>query len=209
MSFDMYFDIETGPSFDAELYKPVFEASRVLKDPIKIEADIAEKERAWRDKLALSALTGRVVAIGWVIDDGDFQWIGENENTNEGDIIRAFFDAAKSVEKLIGFNSHAFDLPFIYRRALRWTKVPIPYDSVFPRRRRLSTVHTDIMEEWCMFDSQSRVSLNNLARFFGLEGKTGNGKDFAELYRLNREEAVAYLKHDVELTRQIANRMGL
>ena len=208
MSFDLYFDIETGPSSDAELYRPEFQANRSFKDPLKIAEDLLKKEQEWTEKLALSALTGRIIAIGWVIDDGEFEWVGEDENTNEGDIIRKFFEVAQSCEKLVGFNSHSFDLPFIYRRALRWTKVPIPYDSIFPRRRRLSTIHTDIMEEWCMFDTQNRVSLNNLAKFFELEGKTGSGKDFAELYHVNRESAVAYLKHDVELTRKIANRMG-
>ena len=49
------FDIETGPAPLEQLtaIMPEFEASGTLKDPVKIEADIAKKRAAWLDKAAL------------------------------------------------------------------------------------------------------------------------------------------------------------
>jgi predicted PolB exonuclease-like 3'-5' exonuclease len=208
MSFDMYFDIETGPSADAELFKPEFQANRAFKDPVKIAEDLEKKAQEWSDKLALSALTGQILAIGWCIDDRPFEYVCVGDGLTEADVIEKFFETAISVEKLVGFNSHSFDLPFIYRRSLRYSHIMIPHDTIYPRNRRLSSIHTDLMEDWSMYDTQARVSLSNLAKFFGLRPKTGNGKDFDNLFRTNKEEAIAYLKHDVELTREIANRMG-
>ncbi len=36
------------------------------KDPIKIEAYVAEKEEEWYGRAALSAISGRVLAIGYL-----------------------------------------------------------------------------------------------------------------------------------------------
>jgi hypothetical protein len=62
------FDIETGPRSRAELAEcvPTFEAPSNWKDPEKIRAHVAEKEAEWFQSAALSALTGRVLAIGYL-----------------------------------------------------------------------------------------------------------------------------------------------
>lgn len=203
----LYFDIETGPAEDALQFEPQFEASKVLKDPVKIAADIADKRAAWWDKLALSALTGEVLAIGWAGDDDDVTIITQTSTVTEEDVIRSFWNATVSAEKLVGFNSNAFDLPFLWRRSMK-LGIRIP-DGIFEPNRRLFATNIDLMERWCWFDNQARVSLDNLAKFFGFKPKLGNGKYFAELMRTDIEEAVAYLVHDVKLTRAIGRRMGV
>ncbi len=62
------FDIETGPRSRAELAEcvPTFEAPANWKDPEKIAAYVAQKEAEWFQSAALSALTGRVLAIGYL-----------------------------------------------------------------------------------------------------------------------------------------------
>ena len=62
------FDIETGPRSRAELAEcvPTFEAPSNWKDSEKIRAYVAEKEAEWFQSAALSALTGRVLAIGYL-----------------------------------------------------------------------------------------------------------------------------------------------
>jgi DNA polymerase III epsilon subunit-like protein len=125
----------------------------------------------------------------------------------EEDVIRSFWNATVSAEKLVGFNSNAFDLPFLWRRSMK-LGIRIP-DGIFEPNRRLFATNIDLMERWCWFDNQARVSLDNLAKFFGFKPKLGNGKCFADLMRTNIEEAVAYLLHDVKLTRAIGRRMGV
>jgi predicted PolB exonuclease-like 3'-5' exonuclease len=203
----LYFDIETGPADDAVQFEPTFEASKVLKDPVKIAADIADKRAAWWDRLALSALTGQVLAIGWAGDDGEVTVITQTSTVDEADVIRAFWNATTTAETLVGFNSNAFDLPFLWRRSIK-LGIRIP-DGIFEPNRRLFSTNIDLMERWCWFDSQARVSLDNLAKFFGFPPKKGSGKHFAELMRENIEEAVEYLIHDVEITQAIGRRMGV
>jgi predicted PolB exonuclease-like 3'-5' exonuclease len=203
----LYFDIETGPADDAVQFEPQFEASKVLKDPLKIAADIADKRAAWWDKLALSALTGQVLAIGWAGDDGEVTVITQTSILSEIDVITAFWNATRSAETLVGFNSNAFDLPFLWRRSIK-LGIVIPH-GIFEPNRRLFATNIDLMERWCWFDSQARVSLDNLAKFCGFPPKKGSGKFFADLFRTNIAEAVAYLEHDVKLTRAIGRRMGV
>lgn len=207
MTKNLHFDIETGPAGDASQFEPIFEASKVLKDPTKIAVDIADKRQAWYDKLALSALTGQVLAIGWAGDDGDVTIITQTSTVTEADVIETFWNVTRGAQRLVGFNSNTFDLPFLWRRSLKLgLKIP---DGIFEPNRRLSSNNLDLMERWTWFDNQARVSLDNLAKFCGLPPKLGSGKHFADLMHTSIEEAVAYLKHDVELTRSLARRMGI
>lgn len=203
----LYFDIETGAAEDAVQFEPTFEASKVLKDPVKIAADIADKRAAWWDRLALSALTGQVLAIGWAGDDGEVAIVTQTSTVDEADVIRAFWNATTTAETLVGFNSNAFDLPFLWRRSIK-LGIRIP-DGIFEPNRRLFATNIDLMERWCWFDNQARVSLDNLAKFLGFPPKKGSGKHFAELMRENIHEAIEYLIYDVQLTRLIGRRMGV
>lgn len=203
----LFFDIETGPASDAHLFEPVFEASRVLKDPSKIAADIEDKRRQWLDKLALSALTGQVLAIGWAGDSGAVTIVCQDDKITEADVIRSFWDATTGAERLVGFNSNTFDLPFLWRRSIKLGLL-IPH-GIFEPNRRLSSNNLDLMERWTWFDNQARVSLDNLAKFCGLPQKTSSGKYFSELLHNDRAAALAYLEHDVKLTRAIGGRMGV
>lgn len=203
----LFFDIETGPAQDAHLFEPVFEASRVLKDPSKIAADIEDKRRQWLDKLALSALTGQVLAIGWAAEYGEVETVCQDGNTDEAEVIRQFWAATIPAVKIVGYNSNTFDLPYLWRRSFK-LGIEIP-NGIFDVGRRLSANNIDLMERWMWFDNQSRVSLDNMAKFCGLPQKTGSGKFFSELFQTDRAAAIAYLVHDVELTRQIGGRMGI
>ena len=59
------FDIETAPLADAEAYLPTPRPRGNLKDPAKIEADLAAKAAAALDKAALDPDLCRIVAAGW------------------------------------------------------------------------------------------------------------------------------------------------
>ncbi len=66
----------------------------------------------------------------------------------------------------------------------------------------------DLMERWGLGDKQDRISLKDIAKFFDLPPKTGDGADFANLWATNKEAAIEYLKLDIELTEMVAKRMG-
>ncbi len=62
------FDIETAPLVDADVYLPTPKPRANLKDPAKIEADLAAKAAAALDKAALDPDLCRIVAAGWECD---------------------------------------------------------------------------------------------------------------------------------------------
>jgi predicted PolB exonuclease-like 3'-5' exonuclease len=201
---NIYFDIETRPAADAMQFKPTFAAPANLKDPAKIEAAIAEKEAEWLGRLALSAVTGEVCAIGYAIGEGPIELLIGKET----EVIRIFWTVVKkTMGTLVGFNSNGFDLPFLWRRSLKCGIAPAP--GVYERNRRLSYQHCDLMEIWSWHNNQERISLANLSKYLGLQAKTGSGAFFADLLLTDRAAAEEYLRLDVELVRQIAGRMGV
>lgn len=119
------FDIETGPVPEPELarVKPTFTANRSYKDPAKIAADLAEKEAAWRENAALSAVTGRVLAIGMIDAFGHTTIV--HDSADEAMVIRRFWleltNTSPPYRPAIwgGFGIFHFDLPFLIRRSWR------------------------------------------------------------------------------------------
>jgi len=205
----LIFDIETGPMPDDELetVKPEFKARANLRDPAKIAEDLAQKEVEWRDKAALSALTGRVVCVGFA--DGDEVEFWGNRNEPERDIVAATFAridrAILRNQKVAGHNIVGFDLPFLRRRAWK-LDVPMP-KMVTENDWRRSPHLIDTMDLWSCNVYGDRISLDNLGRHFGLQPKTHSGAEFASLWDSDREAALAYLEYDLWLTQRVYERL--
>lgn len=213
----IFFDIETGPISDPELSSmtPPFDPAEVktgnLKDPEKIAAKRAEAEanhqREFVERAALDPLTGRVLAVGLLSPQGEFRLIGHED---EAAILREFWGACcggtSGINRMVGFNTHTFDLPFLIRRSFKH-QVAVP--AGIRRGRYWAEEMVDLREEWQLGDRQARGSLDMIARYFGIGAKDGNGRDFAKLWQTDRARAEAYLLKDLELTARIAGRLGI
>tara|TARA_Y100000310_G_scaffold199678_1_gene199694 strand:+ start:9017 stop:9655 length:639 start_codon:yes stop_codon:yes gene_type:complete len=211
----IFFDIETGPLPPQELEarKPPFEARKGLKDPAKIKVDLVAKEDAWLSKTTLNAFTSQVWSIaykkgaeGEVIVD---HFGPDPTPENEAGMIEGFFGYMDSHSIMCGFNIIAFDVPFIIRRAYA-LGVHVP--SSLRQRKYWYDKFVDLMDMWTLgtyrVESQNRISLNNLAKHLGLEGKTGTGDKFWSLFQVNQKEALEYAKRDVELLAEIYDKIG-
>lgn len=194
-------DTETAPL--EGITPPQFEAPATYKKPEAIAEWLERKLESWRDTLALHAETGRVLAVGW-LDDGT-----DSSGTIEGDeagILRDAWAAISGADIVVGHNLRGFDLPFLIRRSfIRGVTLP---PGLF-EGRYLASRFRDTMDAWACGVREDRISLDNLARALGVGAKTGNGAHFAETYATDREAALEYLAHDLELTRLCAERMGL
>lgn len=199
----LVFDIETSslPDSELEVVKPEFKPAANLKDPDKIKASIEEKKLAWKEDAALSALTGKVVAIGFRDKGGDFLLFTP---LTEHQIIRDFWHMMINPITLVGFNSNSFDLPFLIRRSWK-LGIPIPY--WLREGRYFSKLCVDLKDLWQLGDRQAHGTLAQLAVHFGLPGKLGSGKDFAKLLETDPESAREYLKRDLEITDQLYLKM--
>jgi len=202
-----YFDIETGPLPDEELNQilPPFDPAEVkmgnLKDPEKRAAKLAEAETNYfadaRDKAALSATTGKVLAIGLESTNGETNCLAHE---SEWDILNQFWIRFHiNSDRFIGFNIFGFDLPFLIRRS--W-KLGVPVSNI-RQGRYWNERFLDLRDLWQLGDRQAKGSLDAICRHFGLAGKNGNGKDFARLFELNQKEALKYLVNDLRMTREV------
>lgn len=215
-------DIETEPLPLAELEKlmPEFEAPDNLKDPVKIEAAIAQKKLDWLDKAALSPLTGRICAIGYHPGEADIE---TTINYTEKELLQNFWQRFDTDPDMtwIGHNLHGFDLPFIVKRSLHhWIRVPMNY--LFNHYRYPADQFVDTMKVFtCGVKPRGgkqqkgdphndNLSLDVLGKFLGLEGKSDDcGKDFGKILKEDPKRAIGYLKGDLELTFRIAKRLTI
>jgi hypothetical protein len=204
------FDIETGPRPREQIAElcPVFEAPATYKDPEKIAAAIQAKEAAWYQDAALSAITGRVLAIGYL--EATTGFIGIHASGDEATDITAFWRMIAPTgyiqAELVGFNSNSFDLPFLVRRS--WALGITPPGELLTGRW-LPSQCRDVLDVWRVGDRTERISLDRLARYLGLPGKTGSGADFAGLWAMDPTAALDYLAHDLRLTHAVACKLGL
>ena len=206
-----------------------------LKDPLKIQdkidaafdshqaavganddacvAAIEQNFAAFRDKAALSATTGRVVAIG-VAESHGIDIIGDGQESEEF-ILSEFWgtvtDCLKFSISMIGFNTKGFDLPFLIRRS--WMLgVPIP--AGVRQGRYWNDLFVDLMEVWNQGE-RGYVKLDVLCTAFGLPGKVVevdgveiSGATFHEVWNSeSRDVAVEYLRGDILLPVELARRM--
>jgi hypothetical protein len=204
------FDIETAPLPRADLAEcvPTFEAPSNWKDPEKIRAHVAEKEASWHQSAALSAVTGRVLAIGWLdAYHGDLGFFASGDEAADLATFWALVAPSGYLSAdLVGFNSNRFDLPFLIRRSWR-LGVPVP--TQFLGGRYLPRECIDIMDTWRCGVREDSIGLDALARFLGVGRKTGDGADFVSLWDMNREAALDYLANDLRLTLRCAHALGL
>ena len=230
MTTTLVFDCETSGLPEPELLAmlPPFDASEVktgnIKDPAKIAEKIAEVEknhlRDFVDRAALDPLTGRIVAIGVLPYDPRGEagpdWstppqaviIGHDD---ESQTLREFWGMVVSgdhgrLNPVVGFNICMFDLPFLFRRSWKHGITPPPG---LRRGRYWGDNVIDLRDLWQLGDRQARGGLDAVARHLGVGSKTGNGAEFADLWKRDRDAAEAYLKNDLALTAAVAGRLGV
>ena len=226
---DLFFDIETFaiPLTDEERAEKLAAVKPPgnYKKPESIAAWLEQNadqivEQDYR-KGALNALHGQIVSIAWAFDDGPIHCAdagSDGQVVSDKNVIGYFFDAIADqayhhpdpeqnlrVVRWIGHNVIDFDLRFLKQRAIINQLTPpcsIPADN-----KHGSTQVFDTMREWAGF--KNRVSLNALARAFGMGEKIMDGSAVHDLVIAGEwEELRAYNVADVELTRQVFRRLA-
>ncbi len=207
-----YFDIETGPLSIEQItpLMPEFEAPGNIKDPEKIASAIKAKQTNWIEQAALSAISGRVLCIG-VIGEQGFESVGALEHEGTEDLIlRSFWLMAtlqiQRGDSLVGFCCKMFDLPFLIRRS--WAhSIAVP--KCIWNGRYFSDQIVDVAEKWeCGVRGGDHISLDSLAKFLGIGQKIGEGKDFAGVWETDKPKALDYLRNDLELTKKAYERIS-
>jgi hypothetical protein len=204
-------DIETcGLPNAAEFLEPVTPDAR-LKDPEKIKADIADKEQARLNKLALDWNVGRIVAIGWWTEEQGTHGMVCRDEMEERIALTSFWDASRH-RTIVGFNLKGFDLRFMVQRS-RYLRVPHPIlDFSKYSRRGVTDLYLDLTFGDGTYDQGAmKRTLHAFCRRFGIPVNDDiKGAEIPALVAAGQWEQVkAHCLSDVELTVQLAQRLGV
>lgn len=212
-----YFDIETIPCQDQAVIEDIAKsitAPAQYKKPDSIaewlrENREAEAERQWL-ATSFDGGLGQVCVIAWAIGNGavSVRSVADLSAEAERELLREFFagvTGAGATVQFVGHNLIAFDLRFIWQRAMVLGVKPpfwLPRDP-----KPWSEAVFDTMLAWA--GARERISMDRLCGVFGLPGK--GDMDGSQVWPLVRDERIAevadYCAADVERTRALHRRM--
>ena len=211
----IYWDIETCAAANAAEFITEPKPPGSIKKAETLAKWQAEELPALREAAleaaALSPITGKVLAIGVMVDETPNLIHGENEAEVLNDFWKIYRELGMPSRRggdWVGFNTDSFDLPFVWKRSIINGIAP---PLLFTERGYPLGHFIDLQRMWQCGDRQAHGSLDVIARLCGFAGKTGSGAQFAILYRseLTRKTALDYLHNDLLLTKMIALRMGV
>jgi 3'-5' exonuclease len=169
----------------------------------------AEGEAAWL-KTSFDGGLGQVCVIGIAIDDGPAYSIsvGDLSVAEEARALRALFTVLGELPlntRIVGHNVVAFDIRFLWQRAMVLGIKPPPQLPRDPKP--WSEQVFDTMVAWA--GQRGAISMNNLCRVFDMPGK--GDMDGSQVWPMVRDgriaEVSAYCRGDVERTRALFSRM--
>jgi 3'-5' exonuclease len=212
MTMKIYCDVETIPSVNPPDPKEI-QAPSNYKDPLKIQAYQAEKvDETWR-KQSLDSMQGRLACIGWALEDEAPRSLTlKLDAEDERELLVQFENEIlenRGGEAItwIGHNFQSFDGVWLRRKAIQNKLLHLP--GLISLDRFKGNV-LDTMLLWSPHDPRDRVSLDRLARFLGLGGKT-EGMDGGMVWDAWQEgcldEISAYCRDDVALVREVFRKL--
>lgn len=206
------FDIETIPTNNDDV---INDLRKSIKPPAQYKKkesidqwlnDNAENElKKSLSKTSLNGMHGRVACIAFAKDDEDV--LSTEKEMTEEDVIQDFYDHIKFLEnKIITFCGHniaGFDLPFLKHRSMILGIKPPDCLLNAMKSKPWDGYIIDTMLMWST-DKDKRVSLDNLCKALGIEGKGDmNGSMVADTWLEDPQKVIDYCKDDVLKTREV------
>ncbi len=210
------FDIET-------LGFPLDSFDEIQQEYLMKFATTDEEKTETIQKLNLSALTAKIIAIGmlnpdsnqgkvlyeapreepWSSDDGMIQFIACDEH----EMLEEFWKTITHYGQFITFNGRSFDCPFIMLRSallsVKATRNLVPY-------RYATNEHCDLMEQFTFYGAVRKFNLDFYCKAFNIKSPKGSGitgLDLAPLYNERRYREIAeYCIGDVKATSELYQR---
>jgi DNA polymerase elongation subunit (family B) len=210
----LYLDIETIPCQDEDKCAAMIANA---KPPANMKKP--ETIQKWRDegagdivaKTSFDGGAGHVCCIGYhATDSGGVDRFYMNRIAAEKSMLMQFakflqIDYAQTIPVIVGHNVNNFDIRFIWQRAI-CLGVKLP--NWFPKDPKPWGEDTfDTMTAWA--GQRGTVSLDNLAGYLGLQGKSGvDGSMVAGMWAEGKHQEIAdYCMDDVRLTKAIHEKM--
>lgn len=195
----LFFDIETIPASDDLKVLAVDVLKRRKENVDKTDAEVYENS-------TFEGTLGRICCIGIIKEN--YKGIIQKEvfKGREKTILENFWKTSEDVDRFIGHNIWAFDLPFIYKRSI--INQVRPRNLNFARYRNMPIY--DTMCEWELWNFGARQRLDTLAKVMELPTSKDemDGSMVWQYYQDGRIDDIAkYCMKDVELSRKIYYKM--
>ena len=156
-------------------------------------------------KGALSALTGRIVCICTLADNGRELQEETFTGQDETELLKSFWKSLYPGDIFCGHNALAFDLTFTRQRS--WILNVRPSRRIDLRRYYTADV-IDSMQIFSGWGTTKFPGLNDLAAAFGCGQKTATGSQVGEWWAEGNLASIAsYCREDVRLSYQIYCRL--
>ena len=205
------FDIETVPTA-AALARPYPEADRLPPGNYKSAEAIAKWHETDRAKWAaernkecsINPRLGRVVALAcaWTGTDRVTVDVAKTEE-EERHLLTVFWGHVNEAQQIGGFNSMAFDLPFLLVRSLA-CRVRVPVRVGDYLRRYSHHPHFDARMALTMWDARASGTLDDWCAFLGIKGKSGHGSEVAGMVERGEWAALTdYATADIHATKAL------
>ena len=209
---NIFIDIESIPAGDpidpmtmtppGNISKPETIAAWYKDKAIDIAA---EKYRA----RALDSMAGEIICIGYAVNDEPTRCLtGENDEKRTLHHFQTVISETQRINPItfIGWNIVAFDIPFIWRKAIKYGLTGLR--NAFNRDRYKGN-HLDLMLAWGA-DWKDFRKMEDVARFLEVPGECTKvtGATVYDAYLAgNMDGIVAHCRNDVETVRAIYRRI--
>jgi DNA polymerase elongation subunit (family B) len=157
------------------------------------------------EKGALDGMTGRVVCVAMLIDDGkttiEVAFAGDDERR----LITEFWRTVAPGDVIVGHNVLEFDVRFLRQRS--WI-LGIRPSRTLDTRKYYSKDVIDTLQLWTNWGNKTGVTLDALGAALGCGAKTGSGASVAEWWAdRDLENIKSYCMADVRLAYRIYCRL--
>jgi len=209
----LFLDIETGKSPDYALFEPKYKEPKKNKDGTdsKTSKSIEQQKADFESNCALSPLTGQVLMVGYARLDLPIECdyhFPDRGRTDEPTMLSHVIKYIDQADLIIGHYIKDFDLPFIINRCRKYGITPPNVGGFYKGRWQWNANIIDLKDLWTFGKFGEYISLNNMAKYFGLTPKDeAIGESFEQVFNTDIEKAIAYCKHDIELTKQIYEKL--
>lgn len=198
----LFFDIETEAHPEAVQFIDEPSAPGNYKDPDKIAAYVAEKKAELIDRAALDPDYGRIVAIGYKVDDQPTDSRLVVGGYEEWELLDRFWDLFFESEGVCcGYNIIGFDLPYLLKRSFDLgVRVPLTPDL----RKYQHHPTCDLMG--ILYNWGQAKSLKWVAKRYGLPNPLPD-LDGSQVKDMDADTLRAYVENDVNLVFTLYKKM--
>lgn len=203
----VFLDIETISGMDKPKPEDIKVPGNYAKPETIAKYQLEQVEEVWK-KQALDSLKGTIYCIGYRPMGEETKVVyeaGEKETLAEFSILMEMLRGQyREPLKFIGWNISTFDLPWLWRKALKYDLKYLR--DTLPKENR--TMVIDLMRVFAA-DFKDFVSLSNAAKFLGIEhDDTFSGKDVHEAWlKGDSESIITHCKDDIRAVNDIYDRI--